>query len=595
MSTKDWMKNKLDGVSSNKTYIGAVEDNNDPKRLGRCRIRVFDIFDEKNTKGEYEIEMEDLPWATPWRDVNGNSFNLPDVGKVVTVMFEDGNKNNPIYISSDHYNVNLEKKLEQLPEADYLSMKSVLYDHKTQIYVNDVEGLKIDHKFNNINIKDQSININLKDNFGKINIGSPNSTQRAILGDNFANWFDEFLNILMGGKGGPFLGNLLAPVVASPALMAQIQLYFSLKDPKILSKNVYIVDNESVAKQERVEGGAAKGSVSEGQKGDTWQSTVDENKLTAKEPVKFTPVDGSSATTFNKPPENATSPSAPSELAPEKPAHHPDIDVLLEMLRIKNYKIFTKPFELNVVAIRNQCINSGDKYTDEFGDKLYAFWKDEKDNWQLKQYNFSTVPGAEFEVSDSWISEKGFSGKELEYWTGKKGSKITMKDFYKGPVSPPAPTADSAQAATAGTSGSSGTSGTTPAEAKPNPLVDVYKYAQTTPPLFESLTVSIDPKIDGPREIFSVSFDYDIDADCSAGRGTSQQFNINVISSSKQQVNIELQDLLNEMECSNVPAKEYKGDYKFKIGIYTKPVKPDGTPDNTRTDYYKSYPITFTL
>jgi len=460
MSTKDWMKNKLDGVSSNKTYIGAVEDNNDPKRLGRCRIRVFDIFDEKNTKGEYEIEMEDLPWATPWRDVNGNSFNLPDVGKVVTVMFEDGNKNNPIYISSDHYNVNLEKKLEQLPEADYLSMKSVLYDHKTQIYVNDVEGLKIDHKFNNINIKDQSININLKDNFGKINIGSPNSTQRAILGDNFANWFDEFLNILMGGKGGPFLGNLLAPVVASPALMAQIQLYFSLKDPKILSKNVYIVDNESVAKQERVEGGAAKGSVSEGQKGDTWQSTVDENKLTAKEPVKFTPVDGSSATTFNKPPENATSPSAPSELAPEKPAHHPDIDVLLEMLRIKNYKIFTKPFELNVVAIRNQCINSGDKYTDEFGDKLYAFWKDEKDNWQLKQYNFSTVPGAEFEVSDSWISEKGFSGKELEYWTGKKGSKITMKDFYKGPVSPPAPTADSAQAATAGTSGSSGTTGT---------------------------------------------------------------------------------------------------------------------------------------
>ncbi len=451
------MKNKLDGTSSNKTYIGAVEDNKDPKKLGRCKVRVFDIFDEKDKEGKYEISVEDLPWATPWRDVNGNNFNLPEVGKVITVMFEDGNKNNPVYVSSDHYNVNLEKKLEQLPEADYLSMKALLYDHKTQIYVNDAEGLKIDHKFNNINIKEQSININLKDNFGKVNIGSPNSTQRAILGDNFVNWFDEFLNILMGSKGGPFLGNLLAPVVATPALMAQIQLYFSLKDPKILSKNVYIVDNESVAKQERTEGGAAKGSVSEGQKGDTWQSTVDENKLTTKEPVKFTPVEGASNTTFNKPPENATEPVPPVDLAPEKPTQHPDVDVILEMLRMKKYKIFTKPNELNIVAIRHQCINSGDKYTDEFVDKLYVLWKDEQDNWQIKQYVFSTVPGVEFEVNDNWIKGKNFSGATLEYWTSKKGSKITMKDFYKGPITPP--TATDANATGSGSSGTSGTSG----------------------------------------------------------------------------------------------------------------------------------------
>ena len=266
MSAKDFIKNKMDGASANKTYIGTVEDNNDPKKLGRCKIRVLDIFDEKSKDDKYEISVEDLPWATPWKDVNGNNFNLPEKGKVVTVVFEDGNKNTPEYISSDHYNVNLEKKLEQLSEPDYLSMKALIYDHKTQIYVNDSEGLKLDHKFNNINIRETCINVNLKDNFGKINIGSPNSTQRAILGDNFVNWFDEFLNILMGSKGGPFLGNLLSPVVATPALMAQVQLYFSLKDPKILSKNVYIVDNDSIVTQERTDGGAAKGSVTEGQK-----------------------------------------------------------------------------------------------------------------------------------------------------------------------------------------------------------------------------------------------------------------------------------------------------------------------------------------
>lgn len=458
------MKNKLDGASSDKTYIGTVEDNKDPKRIGRCKIRVFDIFDEKDKDGKYEISAEDLPWATPWKDINGNNFNLPEVGKVITVIFEDGNKNMPIYVSSDHYNVNLEKKLEQLPEADYLSMKALIYDHKTQIYVNDVEGLKIDHKFNNINIKEQSININLKDNFGKVNIGSPNSTQRAILGDNFVNWFDEFLNILMGSKGGPFLGNFLAPVVATPALMAQIQLYFSLKDPKILSKNVYIVDNESVAKQERTEGGAAKGTVSEGQKGDTWKSTVDENNQTTKEPVKYTPVEGASNTTFNKPPADATEPPKPSELA-EKPAQHPDVDVLLELLRQKKYKIFSRPYELNIVSVRNQCLVPGDKYTDEFVDKLYAMWKDDKDAWQIKQYNFSTVPGVEFEVTESWIKENKFSGKTLEYWKGKLGKKITMKEYYKGPVLPPEPkTSDTSPptSAIAPTTSGQTTSGTAP-------------------------------------------------------------------------------------------------------------------------------------
>lgn len=448
MKSKEWVKNKLDGASAHKTYIGTVEDNNDPKRLGRCKIRVLDVFDEKDKDGNYEIPNEDLPWASPWKDVNGNTFNIPDKGKVVTVIFEDGNKNNPEYISSDHYNVNLEKKLEQLPENDYLSMKALIYDHKTQIYVNDVEGLKIDHKFNNINIKESSININLKDNFGKINIGSPNSTQRAILGDNFTNWLDEFLKILMGDKGGPFLGNLLAPVVPTPALMAQIQLYFSLKDPKILSKNVYIVDNESVIKQERTEGGATKGTVSEGQKGDTWESTVDENKLTTTEEVKFTPVDGSSSTTFEKPPVDAKEPVAPKDLIPEKELtedgtitpstnHHPDIDVLLEMLRMKNYKIFTRPYELNIVSIRNQCLSPGDKYTDEFVDKLYAFYKDDKDEWQLKQYNFSTVPGVEFEVTKGWIKDKDFSGKTKRYWKDKIGTKITLKDFHKGPIITP--------------------------------------------------------------------------------------------------------------------------------------------------------------
>ena len=150
-------------IDRSKTYIGLVEDNTDPKKLGRCRIRVIDIFDE--------IPVDDIPWASPWKDLNGNSFNVPEKGKVVTVVFDTGNIYKPEYIYSEHYNINLENKLQKLSGKDYTSMKSLIFDHKTQIYVNDSEGLKIDHKYNNLNIKEKTINLNLKDNTALLNLG----------------------------------------------------------------------------------------------------------------------------------------------------------------------------------------------------------------------------------------------------------------------------------------------------------------------------------------------------------------------------------------------------------------------------------------
>lgn len=404
-------------VDPKKTYVGVVENNDDPKKIGRCQIRVMDVFEN--------FKVEDLPWASPWKDLNGNQFNIPDKGKVVTVVFENGNTNNPEYISSDHYNTNLETKLQQLSKEDYLSMKSLLYDHKTQIYVNDKEGLKLDHKFNNVNIKEQSIDFNLKDNFGKVNVGSPSGTQRAILGDNFTNWFDTFLNILLGGG---FLGNLAAPVVATPALMSHIQLYYQLKDPKLLSKHVYLVDNDSVQKQERTDG------VTEAQKGDKWTSTVEENKITKKEEVKYASSDGSTSTTFEKPKPDETKPLVAYDLKPQKIDEHPDVETLLELLRMKNYKIYEKPYELNIVAIRNQCIASGDKYTDQFIDKLYALYKDDQNVWRVKNYVYSTVPGLEFTVSEKWLRDSKLDTINQIYWSNKIDQKITMKELKRGPV-----------------------------------------------------------------------------------------------------------------------------------------------------------------
>ena len=402
-------------VKSGKTYVGVVEDCEDPKKIGRVKIRVFDVFDD--------VPIEDLPWANPWKDLAGNGFAVPEKGKVVTVVFENGDQNSPEFISSDHYNINLEKKLSGLGTGDYLTMKSLIFDHRTQVYVNEGEGLKLDHKFNMINIKESSINVNLKDNFAKINLGTANSTQRAILGDNFLNWFDDFVQILMGSKGGPFLGNLGAPVVATPALLGSLQLYQQLKDPKFLSKNVYIVDNENVAKLDR---------IAEGQKGDTWQSTVKDNDMTSKEPVPYTPTSGSSDTTFDQPPMDtpiASTQSIPVEAPKPKPAENPDAKIIEELMKIKSYVLSTEVNKLNIVAIRNQCLSPGDKYTDQFGDKLYIMYKKEDDSWDVKHYLFSTVPGLEFTITDSWLTEKNL--KNVKPWIDSVGKKIFMKDYVK--------------------------------------------------------------------------------------------------------------------------------------------------------------------
>ena len=422
-------------VEANKTYLGVVEDNNDPKKIGRVRVRVMNVFDD--------IEKENLPWAKPWKDLNGNSFNIPDVGKVVTVIFESENIYSPEYIYADHYNANLEKKLSELSESDYLTMKSLIFDHKTQIYVNDTEGLKMDHKFNVINVREKSINLNLKDNFGKINIGTENSTQRAILGDHFLNWFDDLVNILLGDKGGPFLGNLGAPVIPTPTLMGHLQLYQQLKVPKFLSKHVSIVDNESVKKLNR---------VAEGQKGDTWQSTKKENDLVKQEPVPFTPTAGATDTTFEQPSpntpvvgtqsdsaKNATQPgqavgstvtdTAPLQAKP-KPAEHPDVAVLLEIMRTKNYKIYSRENEMNIIAVRNQCLNPGEKYTDEFTDELFLLYKTKEGYWEVKKFNFSTVPGLEFTITRSWIQENYPNGSTFWEQELQKNEKYTMKKYY---------------------------------------------------------------------------------------------------------------------------------------------------------------------
>jgi len=367
-------KEKIKG----EVFVGIVEDNQDPRKLGRVKVRVANIFEE--------IPTADIPWAFPHKDLNGNQFNIPDVGKVVSVIFDQGNLYEPEYVYADHYNVNLEKKLSSLSDPDYKSMKALMFDHKTQIYSNDGEGLKMDYKLNNINITKDDINVNLKDNFGHVNIGSAHSDQKAILGDHWMEWFDEFVQNLMGSNGGPYMGNLGAPVTPNPALLDVLEKYQTLRDEKFLSHHVNIVDNDSVEKLDR---------VNIPQLGDSWTATDIPNN-SSKEKVDYASKSGQSTDT----PDGQLTPfvdSSGNVQTPENistditPSTNTDINKIVAGMQKRNYVILTKPYQVNIVGIRRQY--EGQRYSNAFKDDLYIFFKDNSNNWVTYKFKITTMPG----------------------------------------------------------------------------------------------------------------------------------------------------------------------------------------------------------
>lgn len=81
-------------------YRGIVEDNADPEKLGRCKVRVPSIH------GTLTYPVDILPWArplalTPIKQGRG-SVNIPDIGDIVWVLFEGANKQFPIYFGGTY-------------------------------------------------------------------------------------------------------------------------------------------------------------------------------------------------------------------------------------------------------------------------------------------------------------------------------------------------------------------------------------------------------------------------------------------------------------------------------------------------------------
>jgi len=216
-----------------KIYIGVVENVYDETRKGRIQVRVQSVFND--------IPLEHIPWAEPQRSLDGRSFSVPSIGKIVNVIFVNGNIYEPQYIYSENYNINLQEKLKDMSDEDYENFTAFLYDHTTQFFVDD-NGLTIDHLYNKITMNSDSINLELKNNGGIITLGSKSANQEAVLGTNFFKWMDGFMQTLLTPSS--LIGNLNAPIL-KPQLDAEIMKYQALRQT-FVSDNVFLNDDMKI-------------------------------------------------------------------------------------------------------------------------------------------------------------------------------------------------------------------------------------------------------------------------------------------------------------------------------------------------------------
>jgi hypothetical protein len=218
-----------------KLWVGVVEDNVDPQRLGRVKVRVQSIYDD--------IPLEDIPWANQLKNTSARAFEVPAIGKIISVFFPNDNIYEPYYMFADHYNINLQKKLKDLGDDEYSNFYSVVFDHRTKVYSDDT-SLTMDYKYNKITVDNDNINLELKDNNRKVNIGCKTANQQAVLGNHWFDWMDKFVNTLL--KPSSLIDSKGSPIL-KPEIEQLLIEYKAIRET-FVSDHVYIVDDNKIDK-----------------------------------------------------------------------------------------------------------------------------------------------------------------------------------------------------------------------------------------------------------------------------------------------------------------------------------------------------------
>lgn len=128
-------------MDKDKFYVGKVIYNEDPTFTGRCKIRVFGLFDS--------LGDDFIPWFTPvasniFSTKGGGSLSVPKIGDVVRVKFANNDLYSGEYSSLQYLDPDMINEIKD----DYLGTQVLLFDAEAELLVlyQNSTGFKIYHK-----------------------------------------------------------------------------------------------------------------------------------------------------------------------------------------------------------------------------------------------------------------------------------------------------------------------------------------------------------------------------------------------------------------------------------------------------------------
>jgi hypothetical protein len=81
-------------------YEGIVEDNQDPSKIGRCKIRIPELHGVDGS--DFTLDTDVLPWFQPnvhsYAGYNAGNLNIPPLGSVVNVLIQESDDTEPKYM-----------------------------------------------------------------------------------------------------------------------------------------------------------------------------------------------------------------------------------------------------------------------------------------------------------------------------------------------------------------------------------------------------------------------------------------------------------------------------------------------------------------
>ena len=154
----------------NKDWIGKVVDVNDPEFMGRCKVRVFGLFDK--------LPDEHLPWSFPAANntfaggSGGYAFiSVPKVGTLVKIRFANGDRYSPEYSGIVNINPDVQSEISGSYEGSHVLVYDV--DEDMKIFYTPGKGLRLALLQSNITINpDKSITIEHADSKSIIELNS---------------------------------------------------------------------------------------------------------------------------------------------------------------------------------------------------------------------------------------------------------------------------------------------------------------------------------------------------------------------------------------------------------------------------------------